>query len=121
MLYHLRLEDIKDSLSGNMWERHVLAKYDHGRRNLTSRAWVSKMSVVKGRLVRDFVEQYKDWRDAIGNGGRGVYKDFFLDDGIYEVSSPLGWYNVKRYFCEVREGNLTELPKEQAYQCLRRD
>lgn len=119
MLFHLRLEDIKDSLSGNRWERFVFTHYDHGRRNLKSHAWVARLAVVRGRIERHFVEQYRDFRDAIGNGGRGVYKDFFLGDGVYEVNSPVGWYNIDRYYCKIEGGVLEKVDKKQAIKCLR--
>jgi len=120
MLYHLRIEDIKDSLSGNRWERYIFAKYDHGRRNLKSSAWVARLSKgKKGKVEREFVEQYRDFHDGSKNGGRGIYKDFFLDDGVYEISEPVDWYDVRRYYVLVCGGEMMKISRKDAELWLR--
>lgn len=72
--------------------------------------------------ARRFLSCKRDYRTANSVGSRGVYKYYILESGhIYEVSSPLSWRKVDRYFCRVADdGSIIRLSQDEVDACLQR-
>jgi hypothetical protein len=88
-----------------------------------SRCWVARIfgSDGRGGWVRVFVDGARDYADANSVGSRGIYINYFLEEGpIYEVSSPQTWRSTERYFVRIIDGRPRSLTKEEVEQCLAR-
>jgi hypothetical protein len=80
-----------------------------------SRAWVANIKSIRGNYVeREFCKANKDYADSNGAGTRGVYKHYFLEDGMYEINSPQSWKTNDRYFAYIENGELWRVTKEEA-------
>jgi hypothetical protein len=67
---------------------------------------------------RVFVHGYLDFSKANGAGSRGIFKTYFLDDGLYEVSQRTTWKSIDRYFILVSNGQYHKIMTEEANQWL---
>jgi hypothetical protein len=89
---------------------------DHVRYLLRPKAWVA---VVRGTcprfgLHREFLPFKKDYHEASGNGARGVYKWFEIEDrSIVEVNAPISWKRADRYFAASWGGRLFRITREE--------
>jgi hypothetical protein len=82
-----------------------------------SRAWCAE---IMGRdthygLARRFLPRKKDYRTSNRVGSRGVIAYYVLESGhVYEVSAPLSWHRIDRYFCRVTDdGVIVRLSQEE--------
>ena len=83
------------------------------------RPWVARLSWASDRLCREFLRaDQKDYARANSIGSRGVYAYYILSSGVYEVQCLLSWRSVKRYFIRVEGDVISEITREEAYQCL---
>ena len=81
-----------------------------------SRAWVAKVQIdARGLIDREFVAPHAiDYAESNSVGSRGVYKCYWLEERVYyEISSPQSWRNVDRFFCEVIDGEIIRMTKEE--------
>jgi hypothetical protein len=81
-----------------------------------SRAWVARVRIdANGWVDREFVDPGAvDWSESNSVGSRGVYKRYWLEERVYyEVSSPESWSGTDRYFCEVINGEIIRMTKEE--------
>lgn len=81
-----------------------------------TRAWVARVHINTYGYVNRIFLNYNalDYSNANGTGSRGVYKCYWLEEGVYyEVSSPVSWKGVDRYFCEVINGEIIRMTKEE--------
>jgi hypothetical protein len=79
------------------------------------RAWIACITGrdEKYKYAREFIKPIKDYSEASGTGARGVYYNYFLDDGIYEVNELVSWKNQRRYFVRVKDGRYIVINKDE--------
>ena len=109
----LRIEDIKPK--GAQWINDVSRILGEPSACKT-RAWVAKVRVLpSGYVQREFLRpNAMDYTEANSVGSRGVYKCYWLQEQCYyEVSEPISWKNTDRYFCEVINGEIVRMTKEE--------
>jgi hypothetical protein len=112
MVYHLSIECIGEG-GGLRGSDAALAALFFGKPS--SRAWVAKVKYMRGNYVdREFIQGKKDYANSNGPGSRGIYKHYFLDDGLYEISSPQSWKETDRYFAYVESGEMWRVTREEA-------
>jgi hypothetical protein len=109
----LRIEDInsKDAKMVNAMCRQL-----GERPACPSRAWVARVLInANGYVERDFLRpDAVDYSQANSVGSRGVYKCYWLEErAYYEVSAPESWKGTDRYFCEVINGEIVRMAKEE--------
>lgn len=107
------LEDIK---SKDAWMVNKTCDALGEKRCCPSRAWVARVKIdPSGWVDRCFLRPSAiDYSRANSVGSRGVYKCFWLDErSYYEVSSPESWRGTDRYFCEVINGKVVRMTKEE--------
>ena len=75
----------------------------------------------KYKYKRVFLKPKKDYSKANSKGSRGVYFVYMLESGnIYDVSEPVSWKNVDRYFCKVSEdGAIIKITEENVKKWLK--
>lgn len=101
MRYTLELEDFGDPLY----------KAVHG-----NKVWVAKINLNGGKIRRTFIKPMIDYANANRHLSRGIYRYYFLDDGDYEVSYPLGHRLAKRYFLRVKDSVGIKINRDQICQ-----
>jgi len=112
VVYHISLECIGDD-GGVRGASGALAAMIFGKQ--PSRAWVAKVKYIRGKYIqREFVQGKKDYTNSNSVGSRGIYKHYFLDDGLYEISDPKSWKQTDRYFAYIEAGELWRVTKEEA-------
>jgi len=86
---------------------------------IPQRAWVARIRGICKQygFKREFVKPVVDIRKSNSVGSRGIYYFYFLNDGIYEVKSPISWKYSDRYFCKVLNGKIERLTKEDVVKC----
>ena len=67
-----------------------------------------------GELRRVYIHGYQDYSKANSKGSRGIYKLYFVDDGLYEVTERTSWKKVRQYYLLVANGQKTEINLEEA-------
>jgi hypothetical protein len=109
----LRLEDIKSKDAH--WVNAACRAL--GERSCApTRAWVARVRInANGYVDREFLRPCAmDYSQANSVGSRGVYKCYWLEPmAYYEVSSPESWSSTDRYFCEVVDGEIIRMTKEE--------
>lgn len=61
------------------------------------------------------VKGHKDFSQAQGTGGRGIFYWFTLKDGeCYQIQQQMSWKKSERTYVVVRNGTLVEATEEQA-------
>lgn len=86
------------------------------------RYWVAQITGRSGGngYDRQFLKAKTDYTHSNSKGTRGVYACYLLESGhIYEVSSPVSWKRVDRYFCRAVDGHVQRITKVEVDQCLR--
>lgn len=74
--------------------------------------WVARIrGVGPDGMIREFVDHMRDYRDASASGKRGVKLFFILRNGFYEVREVLSMTRDRRYFVEVRAGEIAEVDR----------
>ena len=61
---------------------------------------------------------YTDYKFANSTGSRGVYKYYFVEDGIYEIQERISWKKFEHYFVLIKDGKKTKLDFEEVLNCL---
>ena len=85
------------------------------------RPWVAQITGRDAQhgLARTFLKHLKDYKDANGNGSRGIFLTYVLRDGfLYEVRELLSWSRERRYFCRVAAGQIVEMTTEEVARYL---
>lgn len=62
-----------------------------------------------GKLRTVPLNGYLDFSQANSAGSRGVFKTYFLDDGLYDVRSRISWGRVRQSYLLVADGQQREL------------
>ena len=79
--------------------------------------WVAKITGLYGNdgLKRDFLYGKRDYTKSNSKGTRGIFLWYVLESGnFYEVSSPISWSRLERYFCTVsEEGEINKITKRE--------
>lgn len=86
-----------------------------------ARCWIAQIFGADGHggWARAFVHGVKDYSSANSKGSRGIAVTFFLEEGpIYEVSSPLSWKSIDRYFLRIVDGSPLRMAKSEVEECL---
>lgn len=117
MLTALKVEDINpvDYRTAALW-RMIGGQ----KRLVPCRAWCAQITGTDPTygLAREFLRPSVDYSKANSQGTRGVFRFYWLEDGIYEVSSPASWRNTERYFCRVENGQIVRISKAEVLECL---
>ena len=68
--------------------------------------WVARITGITGRgsYKRDFLKPLTDYGLANSVGSRGIFRYYYLDDGVYEVSERVDWKRVEHYFIAAHNG-----------------
>ena len=112
MLYHLIIENIGDHHRTRNVNNPFAILFLQG---MPRRAWVARVKYIRGNYIdREFVQGQSDYTKSNSIGSRGIYIHYFLDEGLYEISSPQSWKNIDRYFAYVENGELWRVSKEEA-------
>jgi hypothetical protein len=84
------------------------------------RPWVARINGLdeEGRFVRDFIKPLKDYANANSVGSRGIYHNYLLDSGLFEIYSPRTWNRDDRYFALIENGQLREMSMIEAMPLL---
>lgn len=115
MRHHLKLEAIGDADAQFM--KLVRAVYPSllGERLdiKPPRPWVARITGPdpKFGLKREFQKAKMDYSRANRAGTRGIYANYFLSDGIYEVYKMTSWRGRDRHFIRVRNGEAERIRK----------
>jgi hypothetical protein len=85
--------------------------------------WAAKIVGIdpKYKFSREFLNPKKDYSKSNSKGSRGIYYTYLLDSkNIYDVSEPVSWKNVDRYFCKVsKEGDIIKITEDEVKQWLK--
>lgn len=116
----LKLEAIGDD--GEQLLREADRTFDalgfktEGRSRSIRPLWVAEIVGRSKRygLARRFLDGKKDYAEANSVGSRGVYVYYFLEAGpYYEVSSPVTWRHIDRYFAKVNRGEVVKVDRAE--------
>lgn len=85
--------------------------------------WVARITGIDAKygMARQFIRGRKDYSTASGNGNRGIFLHYLLEEGIYEIQDVTSWSKVDRYFVRSSRGVLDRITKEEVLSCLRGD
>ena len=127
-MYVLKLEDIGNASRAKveLWGRVVEEIMPGMRRNLIGQGptgpWCARICRDDGPcgLEREFIHPMVDYSESSGNGNRGIYRVFFLRDGVYEVYERTSWKRSRRYFIEVRDHVAHEITERAVSEYLNR-
>jgi hypothetical protein len=99
-----------------MYEKHP-PKYMSGNK---SQPYVARLNGTgsEGEFSKVFIHGYLDYSKSNSKGSRGIYKTYFLDDGLYEVFERVTWQRSRMYYLMIANGQKTEMTLEEAYQWL---
>jgi len=101
-------------LSEKDWIRAIEFKWQ--------RPWVARIIGIDPhyRYQREFLQPSKDYSEANSVGSRGVFLYYWLDDGaVYEVKEQYTWRKWRRYFCQVRDGQIVRIEEEDVVEWLK--
>ena len=87
----------------------ITRQYKLGNRSL--RPWVARILGFESHygFRREFVRaNHKDYSRANSTGERGIYAQYILTPGVYEVQERVSWKNARRYFLRVAEDGTKE-------------
>jgi hypothetical protein len=81
-----------------------------------SPAWVKEViGIDADGLITEHLEGQMDYSKANSVGSRGVYRHYFLQEGIiYHVSSPKTWNRTDEYYCCIRSGAEIRMTYQEA-------
>lgn len=85
------------------------------------RSWVAEITGLNDVYVfaRKFLRPVRDYGEANSVGTRGVVALYMLREAaIYEFAEPNGHKTVRRYFGQVRDGQVVKLTGEEVIACL---
>lgn len=74
----------------------------------------------RGDFNRAAIHGYTDYAQANSTGSRGVYKFYFVEDGLYEIKARVSWKKVEHYFLLVENGQQTRLTFLEAVEWLKK-
>ena len=83
---------------------------------LPRRYWVAEITGLSTQygFERVFVKGRSDYTHANSAATRGVYRFYILKPGrIYEISAPLSWKMLDRYFARVEGTALIRMEREE--------
>lgn len=72
----------------------------------------------KGEFAQVLLHGYLDYSKSNSKGSRGVYKTYFLDDGLYEVFERVTWQRFRQYYLLIEGSAKREISLEEAYRWL---
>ena len=78
------------------------------------RAWIARIGWGPKGITRDFQKPAKNYMNSNSCGSRGIWFFYFLVDGVYEISAPINWRKVDRYFCVVENGTIKRISFDTA-------
>ncbi len=67
-----------------------------------------------GGLRKVYIHGYLDYSKANSKGSRGIYKLYFVDDGLYEVTERTAWRRVEQYYLLITNGQKNRMTLEEA-------
>jgi hypothetical protein len=115
MTYYLALEAIGDDMVqiDRMWRTLLPKEMYQLVACAPTQPWVARITGLdpKYGFAREFQGYKKDYRHTNKAGSRGVYKRYFLDDGIYEVNDRQSWRSTVRYFIVVSHSKAGRIEK----------
>lgn len=85
--------------------------------------WCAKITGFdpKYKYAREFLKPKKDYSESNSVGSRGIFLFYILENNcLYEVSKPITWKKLRRYFCVVdNNGEIIEIKKEDVDQWIK--
>lgn len=96
-------------------------KYLGWNREQSSVARIDGLDYKNGDFRKVYLHGYLDYSQANSAGSRGIYKLYFVPDGLYEVTSRITWRKVDHYFVRVVDGAQTRMTLQEAVECLSAD
>lgn len=78
--------------------------------------WVARLRGIRssGKFRREFLRGKKDYSGANSIGSRGVFLNFALPPGVYQVHQKIAWSNSRTYFALSQDGTVCEITQEEA-------
>lgn len=102
-----------EAIGYNVWQQNRgLPKF---MGSLPRRWWVARITGYDERYgyKRDFLRGQVNFTNTNSNLSRGVYIEYFLDPGLYEVNEPVSWKNDIRYFARSTSGKIEKISKTE--------
>lgn len=89
-------------------------KYMGWNKEASAVARVTGFDHQAGELCKVYLHGYLDYSKANSKGSRGIYKLYFVDDGLYEVTERTSWKKVRQYYLLIANGQKEEMNIEEA-------
>lgn len=127
-MVQIKIERIGDDTSQQLgFYRKMTNKLIPGLGDMTfgktpSSAWCAEITGLhpKFKFERKFLKGNRSYVNANRVGSRGVFDYFNLENGkLYEVSSPVSWKNIDRYFCRIENDELIRMDSDEVLKCLK--
>jgi len=114
----IRLEMIADDyfwhVKRGLWDFKRQMVYMRRLGTDKSPSWLAKLTWDGDRMKREFQHGTRDYSRANSCGSRGIFTYYPLGDGVYEVNDRYKWSKVRRYFVEVKNGEIREISMGEA-------
>jgi hypothetical protein len=72
----------------------------------------------RGEFSKVEIHGYLDYSGSNSVGSRGIFKVYFLDDGLYEVLERPSWKRNKLYYLLIEDETKTKMSLEEAVRWL---
>jgi len=116
MLTFLKLEAVNDNLVDAWANRPRIDRSG----DPPPRPWVARLDSVCSRYgwCRVFLDGKKNYRTANARGSRGVWIEFYLDEGVYQVQRLTAKGRPTRHYIAVENGKQREILEQEAVECV---
>jgi hypothetical protein len=68
----------------------------------------------RGEFSKVYKLGYNDFSQANSKGSRGIYKLYFVDDGLYEIVERKSWRKIEQYYLLIADGKKHRMNLEEA-------
>lgn len=89
--------------------------------NFPSRFGVRRITGLshRGSIQSQSIQPLYDYSGANSVGSRGVMAHYHLEEGTYAVKAPVSWRKSDEYFCQIKDGEIYRISKEEVLEWLK--